>query len=134
MRPGGVARFLKPNGAASERLRLNELRIIMIPGLFLPDVDRAFADARSDEVEIANHELKDGRPDVLVQVGLGVAPMNKRENFKRRPVILGTRPTGKIERAVRIDAGLGQYRIAKDRLDFLVRPHILQEGQLSLLP
>ena len=49
------------------------------------------------------------------------------------PSVLGARPTGEIERSVRIDAGFRQHRIAEDRGDLGVGPHILQEGRLNLL-
>ena len=107
----------------------------MISGLLLPDVERAFADARSDEVEIADHELEHGRLGASrPSPGQRSRHREEREDFERRPVILGARPTGEVKRPVRIDARFGQHRIAKDRRDFVVGPHILQEGGLNLLP
>jgi hypothetical protein len=53
--------------------------------------------------------------------------------LKRRTIVLGTRPSGEIERSVRIDPGFSQHRVAKDRRDFGVGPHILQERLLNLL-
>ena len=97
----------------------------------------------SNERSLARDRMKSRSPitsssmaawSVVVQVRLRVAPPRERKDFKRRPVILGARPTGEIERSVRIDAGFGQHRIAKDRRDLGVGPHILQEGWLNLFP
>ena len=66
--------------------------------------------------------------------GCGVPPPRERKDLKRRPIILRARPSGEIERSVRIDAGFRQHRVAEDRRDLVVGPHILQEGGLNLLP
>ena len=66
--------------------------------------------------------------------GLRAAPPRERKDFKRRSVILGARPAGEVERPIRIDAGFSQHRIAKDRRDLGVGPHILQERWLNLVP
>ena len=90
--------------------------------------------ARPDEIQIADDKLQHGGSEGLVQVRLGVPPPLKRKHSKRRPIILGARPAGEIESSVRIDAGFRQHRIAEDRRDLGVGPHILQEGGLNLVP
>ena len=74
--------FLEPLGAASKRLGLHELRIIMIPALFLPDVERTLGCVRPDEVEIADHEIQHGGLERFVQVRLRVTPPRKRKDLQ----------------------------------------------------
>ena len=133
-RPHGVACFLKPLGAASKRLGLHELRIIMISGLLLPDVERMLGRARPDEVEIADHKLQHGGLERIVQIRARVTPPRQRQDLQRRSIILRARPSGEIERSIWIDAGISQNRVAKDRRDLIVGPHILQERGLNLFP
>src|SRR5580698_7495400 len=75
---GRVARFLKPFAAASQRLGLHELRVIMIPALLLPDVERTLARVRHDEVQIADDEFQHRGSEGLVQARLGVPPARER--------------------------------------------------------
>ena len=81
----------------------------MIAEFLLPDVERTRLRARTDEVEIADHKLEHGGQEIFVQVRMRAAPPRERKDFKRWPVILGTRPTGEIERSVWVDAGLSQH-------------------------
>ena len=131
-RPHGVPSFLKPLGAANKRLGLHELRIIMISGLFLPDVERMLGCVGPDEVEIADHKIQHGGLERIVQVRARVTPPRERQDLQRRSIILRARPSGEIEGSIWIDAGISQHRVAKDRGDLIVGPHILQEGALNL--
>ena len=87
-----------------------------------------------DEVEIAGHELEHRRLQRSSRSGCASRHRVSVRTCKRRPVILRARPSGEIERSIRIDAGFGQHRLAEHRRDLVVGPHILQEGGLNLLP
>src|SRR3984885_10885446 len=127
-----VALFLEPLSAANERLGLHQPRIIMISELFLPDVERALSCVGPDEVEIAGQEIQHSSPERVIKVRLRVMPSRECQDLQRRSIILGTRPSSKIEAPIWIDSSLGQHRFAKDRGDLIVGPHILQEGGLNL--
>src|ERR1700722_15404576 len=133
-RPDGVPSVLKQLGAASQRLGLHELRIIMIPALFLPDVERTLGCVGLREIKIAHHKIQHRGLERVVQVRARVTPPRERQDLQRRSIVLRPRPLGEIEGSIWIDAGFTQHRLAEDRRQLVIGSYVLQERGLNLFP
>src|ERR1700689_3655102 len=69
----------------------------------------------------------------VINVRLRVTPSCERQDLKRRSIVLGPRPSGKIEGSIWIDTGFTQHRPAEDGRQLVIGSYILQKGGLNLL-
>jgi len=127
LRTGRLPGLLEPGGAAAQRLRLHELRVVVIAAFLLPDIARAKVRVRERKGEIAADDLAECGAQRRLRWREIAPPAQQRQAAQRRPVVLGPGPADEVERAVGVDTDVRQHGLSRQRRDLGVRPHVLQE-------
>ncbi len=121
----------QPLRAFAQRRRCNPQRVVVVPRLFFPDVERRIAPVLRREVEVVPEQSCGSVP----QSHLVLAhPLQHRECAQRRAIVLGPRPSRDVDRAVGVHAACRRTpRSPHVAGQLFIRAHVLLEVGHDLL-